>query len=104
MTMYFYSIDLSDMILANDIRDRIFLDIGHRALEHPAPNGSIPQLVSKTGSQDSVENLYIYLSGNEWVIDFPVIYRFYNGTIQRNFLGLLYQKGVQKTHKIEGLF
>lgn len=39
------------------------------------PNGSIPQLVSKTGSQGSVEIFRLYLSGNEWVIDFPVIYR-----------------------------
>ena len=46
-----------------------------RALEHPEPNGSMPQLVSKTGSQGSVENSCMYLSGNEWVIDFPVIYR-----------------------------
>lgn len=53
------------MILVNDIRDRIFLDIGHWAPATPHPNGSIPQLVSKTGSQGSVENLYIYLSGNE---------------------------------------
>jgi len=46
-----------------------------RAPGTPDPNGSIPQLVSKTGSQGSVEISCMYLSGNEWVIDFPVIYR-----------------------------
>ena len=36
-----------------------------QALEHPEPNGSIPQLESKTGSQGSVEIFRLYLSGNE---------------------------------------
>ena len=50
-------------------------DTESQSTRHPEPNGSIPQLESKTGSQGSVEILRLYLSGNEWVIDFPVIYR-----------------------------